>query len=214
MILTRLGAGLRVGRCIGGSFGKPSDRLRISSVRAGCPCNAPANTLAQANQGLVGCSERNCLSLLSHLTSIISKLLDMAHNSPEEKEKGEILAKKLEQLLALARDPDLQQKIMKSVNDMSDFVKMAHEKAQYAELEAHEVEALAEVEKQMPILLQFVQDCQLAVGNQLRLSADSYYFHVKHLAEQGDATAKEVYERLRPLYRDMLKDSMEGMGLN
>ncbi|MCF8256893.1 MAG: hypothetical protein K9J06_05040 [Flavobacteriales bacterium] len=138
----------------------------------------------------------------------------MAHNSPEEKEKGEILAKKLEQLLALARDPDLQQKIMKSVNDMGDFVKMAHEKAQYEELEAHEIEALAEVEKQMPILLQFVQDCQLALGNQLRLTADSYYFHVKHLAEQGDAKAKEAYERLRPLYRDTLKDSMEKMGLN
>lgn len=138
----------------------------------------------------------------------------MAYNSHEEKQDGEKLAKKLEELLALARDPVLMQQIQKSVDDMGDFVKAMHEKAHYEKLEAHEIEALAKVEQQMPILLRFLQDLQLALGNQLRLKSESSYYHVKRLAEQGDAKAKEVYEALRPLYLDMLKDSIDKTGLN
>lgn len=138
----------------------------------------------------------------------------MAYNSLEEKEKGEILAKKTEHILALARDKDFQALLTKSVDDAQLFITELHEKAQYEPLDQTELASLNEMQKKITVLLQFVQDCQLVLGNQLLLAADTQYYHVKDLAAQGDPQAKEAYEKLRPLYRNGLNSTESGLGLN
>jgi len=138
----------------------------------------------------------------------------MAYDSFEDKEKGKELAKKLEQLLALARDKNFQAQLSKSIDDNLNFVTEMHEKAKYEPLEESEEELLKEIAEKMPIVLQFVQDCKLALGNELLIAADTQYFHLKRLAEQGDPKAKEAYERLKPLYQDSVRSNMEKLGLN
>jgi hypothetical protein len=138
----------------------------------------------------------------------------MGYDSPEDKEKGKELAEKLRKLLEMARDKNFQAQLMKTVDDNLRFVTAMHEKAKYEPLEESEQELLDEIAEKMPIVLQFVQDCKLALGNELLIAADTQYFHVKRLAEQGDPKAKEVYEKLKPLYQDSVRSNMEKLGLN
>ena len=138
----------------------------------------------------------------------------MAYDSPEDKEKGKELAKKLEQILAVARDKDFQAQLIKLVDEGLRFVTEMHEKAKYEPLDQTEQAALANMAEKMPIVLQFVQDCKLVLGNQIMIAADTQYFHLKRLAEEGNPDAKEAYERLKPLYQDSLKATFSKESLN
>jgi hypothetical protein len=138
----------------------------------------------------------------------------MAHNSPEEREKGEALARKLEQLLAMARDKELQAKISQSVEACLTFMKAMREKVEYEPLSQDELAMLDEAAELLPKLQSLIHDCHLALGNHLALQAETQYYHFKQLAETGNLQAKEAFEKLQPHYREIVRERLDKQGLN
>lgn len=57
--------------------------------------------------------------------------------------------------------------------------------------------------------MQYISDMQALLGDKLYRKATAYYFHLKDLAEKGNEEARAVYEKLKPLYEDSLKENMD-----
>ena len=73
-----------------------------------------------------------------------------------------------------------------------------------------ELELLAEeLKKRVYELDTFLLKAKLEVDNRLVRKSAAYYYHVKELAEAGDAEARKVYEDLRPSFEAYLRSSIE-----
>ncbi len=138
----------------------------------------------------------------------------MAHDSPEEREKGEALARKLEQLLAMARDKELQAKISQSVEACLTLMNTMREKVEYEPLSQDELAMLNEAAELLPKLQSLIHDCHLALGNHLALQSETQYYYLKQLAEAGNLQAKEAFEKLQPHYREIVRERLDKQGLN
>jgi hypothetical protein len=72
-----------------------------------------------------------------------------------------------------------------------------------------ENEILENISKQLPALLTAFQDMSLVLNHSLYVKSQSYYFHIKALAEKGDEKAMEIYKDLQPYYRATIKEKPE-----
>ncbi|WP_320054824.1 hypothetical protein [uncultured Acetobacteroides sp.] len=73
-----------------------------------------------------------------------------------------------------------------------------------------ELELLAEVLKTRAHELEsFLLKAKQEVDNRLAAQSTAFYFHVKELADGGDAEARKAYEDLRPLYENYLRSCIE-----
>ena len=68
---------------------------------------------------------------------------------------------------------------------------------------------LEELKKRVYELETFLLKAKLEVDNRLVRKSAAYYYHVKELAEAGDAEARKVYEDLRPSFEAYLRSSIE-----
>lgn len=71
-----------------------------------------------------------------------------------------------------------------------------------------EEEQLKEMRQLLQKVLPVVSRVKNYFGEKAFKQAQAYYYHVKELADEGDSEAKKIYDDLRPLYEDIIRDQI------
>ena len=136
-------------------------------------------------------------------------------DSNEEEQFSKSIAEKLKKLRdyrdSMTEEEHKQQseKLMQALDELAIKIKDVNEKAKYEGLTEQEKEQLNKAGEQLRDLMQKVADTQLLLGHSLWVRSVAYMNHVKQLADQGDACAKEIYDDLYPLYKKALEGDLK-----
>ena len=127
----------------------------------------------------------------------------MLYDSPESQKEEERFAQQLQKVRNM--DKAAIENAVKNVRQMvpifNELVKAPHRTVE----EDNFV-------KNFPVMAQelatFLDEAKLILNESLTRQATAIYENVKQLAENGDEKAKKIYEDLKPLYQDALKDKL------
>lgn len=139
----------------------------------------------------------------------------MGYNSKEEKERAEEQAKQLDALLRKARDTDSIDGMLKLLNEQQAEHQALRKKVVLGISTSDDRARLNHLVESMNANLAEVRLMNSALWHHIYGVTLKAFFHYKKLAEAGNAEAKQIYERLLPLYlAGLLPDGNENGGVN
>lgn len=139
----------------------------------------------------------------------------MGYDSKDEKEKAEERARRLDALLRKARDQETMNGLLKLLQDSMTEHGVIHQKVVLGISTAEDMARLDDLTDKMEKTLAEIRLMQSALWHALYGAALKAFSHYKELAEAGNPEAKEIYERLKPLYQaGLLQDHSKRRGVN